>query len=549
MASSTLHRFLLLLTLTAAATSTLAEPAWEREIADVRNWIETKFTDGVHAFENELSASRLEVFASELGVSSPQAMEGVGAAQMLETLGKEALSEVVTLGEGRSEEAGNEGSRREGLLVESPVNLRPAGENADKDLGHYAGYFRLNRTHDARMFYFFFESRGNKSTDPVVLWMTGGPGCSSELAVFAENGPFKIDNETLELSWNPYGWDKVSNLVYVDQPIGTGFSYSHDPRDIVHTEKGVSEDMYDFLLAFYEAHPEYKDHDFFITGESYAGHYVPAVAAKVHAMNKAKQGPHFNLKGIAIGNGLTQPDIQYGAYADFAYQNHLISKITYEGLRIKYPVCAMAIHACGTKGSISCIAALYICQTIVVRILAEANNINVYDIRKKCDFAPLCYDFSYLDRFLNQPAVKKELGVEDRYWVACSPTIQTAMLADIMRNLEPKIPALLEDGIRFLNYAGESDFICNWVGNSRWVAVMEWSGQEAYNKAPWVNFTVDGEFAGNFTGTDVLGFLKVKDAGHLVPMDQPKNALEMLRRFIRGEKMAGEVAQPLNYVI
>lgn len=64
------------------------------------------------------------------------------------------------------------------------------------------------------MFYFFFESRGNKSNDPVVLWMTGGPGCSSELAVFAENGPFKIDNKTLELSWNPYGWDKVSGLVF-----------------------------------------------------------------------------------------------------------------------------------------------------------------------------------------------------------------------------------------------------------------------------------------------------------------------------------------------
>ncbi len=84
-----------------------------------------------------------------------------------------------------------------------------------------------------------------------------------------------------------------------------------------------------------------------------------------------------SLQGIAIGNGLTQPDIQYGAYADYAYDNHLISKMTYEGLRVKYPVCAMAIHACGTKGSISCIAALYICQTIVVRILAEANNINV----------------------------------------------------------------------------------------------------------------------------------------------------------------------------
>lgn len=58
------------------------------------------------------------------------------------------------------------------------------------------------------MFYFFFESRGNKTDDPVVLWMTGGPGCASELALFYENGPFKI-TEDLSLVWNDYGWDKV----------------------------------------------------------------------------------------------------------------------------------------------------------------------------------------------------------------------------------------------------------------------------------------------------------------------------------------------------
>jgi len=541
MASSTLVCIFLLFTL-ASPLIVSSEPLWQQEVDGLREWIQSKFAGDVHAFEEELSASKLEAFAAGLGLSSPvtQQIEGVQTSQALESLVEDAFEGVAdgAIFGGQEQTLGK--SKEEGLLVESPLNLMPPGENASKDIGHYAGYFRLNRTHDAKMFYFFFESCGNKTEDPLVLWMTGGPGCSSELAVFAENGPFVIDPTTLELSWNAYGWDKVSNLVYVDQPIGTGFSYSKDPRDIVHDEHGVSEDMYDFLLAFTEAHPEYKDHDFYITGESYAGHYVPAVASKVHAMNKAKKGPHFNLKGIAIGNGLTQPDVQYGAYADFAYQNHLISKMTYEGLRIKYPVCAMAIHACGTKGSISCIAALYICQTIVVRILAEADNINVYDIRKKCEVAPLCYDFSYLDRYLNQPSVKKELGVEGRMWVACSPKIQTAMLADIMRNMEPKFPGLLEDGIQVLIYAGEYDFICNWLGNSRWVAVMEWSGQEAYNKAPWVNFTVDGEVAGKFTGAGALGFLKVADAGHLVPMDQPKNALEMLRRFVRGEPIAEE---------
>lgn len=99
------------------------------------------------------------------------------------------------------------------------------------------------------MFYFFFESRGNKTDDPVVLWMTGGPGCASELALFYENGPFKI-TDNLILVWNDFGWDKVSSIIFVDQPVGTGFSYSTDIRDIRHDEEGVSEDMYDFFQVW-----------------------------------------------------------------------------------------------------------------------------------------------------------------------------------------------------------------------------------------------------------------------------------------------------------
>jgi hypothetical protein len=154
------------------------------------------------------------------------------------------------------------------------------------------------------MFYFFFESRGHKD-DPVVIWLTGGPGCSSELALFYENGPFNIA-DNLSLVWNDFGWDKVhivllllrspirrrnfqgkksgsgktsdvfffvcflfgssvkhcfclcvgwppqaSNLIYVDQPTGTGFSYSSDSRDTRHNEATISNDLYDFLQVMF----------------------------------------------------------------------------------------------------------------------------------------------------------------------------------------------------------------------------------------------------------------------------------------------------------
>eukprot|EP00850_Spirogloea_muscicola_P003700 SM000015S01200 [mRNA] locus=s15:556823:559773:+ [translate_table: standard] len=387
------------------------------------------------------------------------------------------------------------------------------------------------------MFYFFFESRGDKETDPLVLWMTGGPGCSSELAVFYENGPWNINEHNLSLSWNDYGWDTVSNMIYVDQPINTGFSYSHDPRDMRHDEKGVSEDMYDFLQVFLEAHPDYADRDLFITGESYGGHYVPALGGKIHAANKAKLGKHIYLKGMGIGNGLTVAKIQWGALPDYAFQNNLISEAEYVSIRRRMPACQVALKYCGSSGTISCIAAFVLCNNVFASILQAAGNINYYDIRENCTVPPLCYDFSPLDRYLDQPGVREALGVGSRRFQSCSTFVYKAMIMDFMRDLEKGIPEMLEDGIKLLVYAGENDLICNWLGNSRWVAAIEWSGHDEYQKAAWLPFKVDGEEAGIGTGTGPLFFLKLHNAGHLVPMDQPKAALEMLKRWIDGQPL------------
>ncbi|KAL8166587.1 hypothetical protein V2J09_008086 [Rumex salicifolius] len=438
--------------------------------------------------------------------------------------------ESVNVVEGRDTLSDSAGPR----LVEKPFKfpgLKDDNGVSIEDFGHHAGYYKLQNSYDARMFYFFFESRNSKD-DPVVIWLTGGPGCSSELALFYENGPFTIA-KNLSLSWNDYGWDQASNLIYVDQPTGTGFSYTSDKRDIRHNEDAVSNDLYDFLQAFFEAHPQFVNNDFYITGESYAGHYIPAFASRVHRGNKVNEGIHINLKGFAIGNGLTDPAVQYKAYPDYALQMGLIKESEYNRINKIVPVCEMGIKLCGTDGTLSCIASYFVCNTIFSSIMALAGNTNYYDIRKKCE-GSLCYDFSNMEKFLDQNPVKKALGVGDIDFVSCSPTVYQAMLVDWMRNLEAGIPALLEDGIKVLIYAGEYDLICNWLGNSRWVHAMEWSGQKDFSAAPEVSFEVDGSEAGVLKSFASLAFLKVHDAGHMVPMDQPKAALEMLKRWTQG---------------
>ncbi|CAH2072119.1 unnamed protein product [Thlaspi arvense] len=411
-----------------------------------------------------------------------------------------------------------------------------------RKFGHYAGYYSLPHSKSAKMFYFFFESRNNRTDDPVVIWLNGGPGCSSSVALFYENGPFKI-SDNLSLSWNHFGWDKVglpsiennlANLIYVDQPIGTGFSYTSDSSDLRHDEAGVSNDLYDFLQAFFKEHPKFAKNDFYITGESYAGHYIPALASRVHSGNKNNEGIPINLKGFAIGNGLTNPEIQYAAYADYALEMKLISKSDHEVLKQDYVDCQRFIEKCNLDGGSACVSGFNVCNGIFSKIAAKIEGTNYYDVRKKC-VGSLCYDFSKMETFLNQENVRKALGVGDIKFVSCSTQVYDAMTEDWLHNLELKIPALIEDGIKLLVYAGEYDLVCSWLGNSRWVEQMNWSGHKDFGSAKTLPFLVDGKEAGLMKNHGPLTFLKVHEAGHMVPMDQPKASLQMLRTWMQGK--------------
>ena len=135
----------------------------------------------------------------------------------------------------------------------------------------------------------------------MVVWLTGGPGCSSEVAIFGENGPFSV-NDDLSLKRNEFSWNNNANVIYVDQPVGTGFSKAKI-LDYTHSEKEIADEFYQFLVKFIAKYPEFNSRELFITGESYAGHYIPAISAFIHQ----QKNPSINLVGFGIGNGWTSP--------------------------------------------------------------------------------------------------------------------------------------------------------------------------------------------------------------------------------------------------
>ncbi|CAD7955962.1 unnamed protein product [Amoebophrya sp. A25] len=430
--------------------------------------------------------------------------------------------------------------------------LKEGIAECDPQVKQHSGYIAFDGNGGAKKSYFFwlFEAReADPAKAPLVLWLTGGPGCSSIMALLSENGPCSVGEDGKSLKPNPYGWNQKSNVIWVDQPAGTGFSEG----DYDHNEEGVAEDMYAFLEGFMKQFPQYKPLDFFITGESYAGHYVPAIGHHVYSMNKkASDADRINLKGLAIGNGLTDPEEQYKWYPEMAYDGGKSKGGSLEKGVITNPVtqaimkggvtpCVEAIKSCNAGSTAGCMGAFLVCN-YAETVPYQFTGMNVYDMRIKCEVPPLCYDFSQVTSFLNDPDVQSKLGAKGK-WASCNMMVNAFFRADYMRNFHLKIPEMMADGIRVLVYAGDVDYICNWLGNKAWTLALPWSGKDAFNAAADADYILsdseggENKAVGRLRHHETFSFLQIYAAGHMVPMDQPAVALKMLNEFTSADGM------------
>jgi carboxypeptidase C (cathepsin A) len=169
----------------------------------------------------------------------------------------------------------------------------------------YSGYLKVTDTKS--LHYVYVESAGNVTGDPVVIWLNGGPGCSSMLGAFSENGPFIFDDGESIIKPNPYSWNQRANLLYIESPAHVGFSMG-GPNDWNHTDWTQSIDLFAAVQQFYVKNPERLSNPLWISGESYAGIYGPFLAWRIHNWNNEaawNNGTIYNFKGFAIGNGIT----------------------------------------------------------------------------------------------------------------------------------------------------------------------------------------------------------------------------------------------------
>ena len=382
----------------------------------------------------------------------------------------------------------------------------------------------------------FFESRNDPENDPVVLWLNGGPGCSSLTGLFMELGPSSID-KNLKPVYNEYAWNSNASVIFLDQPVNVGYSYS---GSAVSDTVAAGKDVYALLTLFFNQFPEYAKQAFHIAGESYGGHYIPVFASEILSHKKR----NINLQSVLIGNGLTDGLTQYEYYRPMAcgeggYKS-VLDEGTCQSMDNALPRCQSLINACyNSESAWTCVPASIYCNNALIGPY-QRTGMNPYDVRSKCeDDSSLCYTaMGWVSEYLNKAEVRKAVGAEVEGYDSCNFDINRNFLmhGDWMKPYHRLVPGILEE-ISVLLYAGDADFICNWLGNKAWSEALEWPGQKEYAPLPLKDLKLGGsgkdigqiKSHGNFT------FARLYGGGHMVPMDQPEASLDFFNRWLGGE--------------
>ncbi|KAG5232168.1 Multicopper oxidase, type [Salix suchowensis] len=421
-------------------------------------------------------------------------------------------------------------------------------------------YVTIDETQGKRLFYYFVESERNPSKDPVVLWLNGGPGCSSFDGFVYEHGPFnfeaaKTNGDLPKLHLNPYSWSK---LLYLDSPAGVGLSYSKNETDYITGDIKTATDSHAFLLKWFELYPEFLSNPFFISGESYAGIYVPTLAYEVVKGLDAGVKP-----GYLVGNGVTDDEFDGNA------------------LEVTKECTGNFYNPLGET-----------CESKLEKVYQDVEGLNIYDILEPCYYgsnikevtdakirlpssfrqlgeterplpvrkrmfgrawpfrAPVrpgivptwpqllngesvpCTDDEVATSWLNNEAVRKAIHAEPESvsgtWELCTDRItfhhDAGSMIKYHRNLTLR-------GIRALIFSGDHDMCVPYTGSEAWTRSMGYDIVDEWR--PW---TSNGQVAGYTQGyANNLTFLTMKGAGHTVPEYKPREALDFYSRFLAGK--------------
>ncbi|KAF3780705.1 Serine carboxypeptidase-like 2, partial [Nymphaea thermarum] len=352
----------------------------------------------------------------------------------------------------------------------------------------YTGYISVGMREETHLFYYFIKSEKSPAQDPLLLWLTGGPGCSAFSGLVLEIGPMKFEEREYNGSLprmvlNPYSWTKVSNVILLDAPTGTGFSYSNTKEDYLTGDFKASNDNYMFLVKWLYEFPEFRSNPFYVGGDSYSGLPIPFL-------------------GYILGNPST--DLKFDvSLVPFAYGMGLISEELYKE----------AEQSCGGRYDI---ARNFECAK------------NIYAVNQE-------QYYSLLEYWANDENVRDALHIRKdtiREWVRCNWSIRGSYHNDVKSALKYH-KDLTSRGYRLLVYSGDHDTLVPFFGTRRWVASLNYTVNDA-----WRSWWVDGQIVGFTISYDHdVTFATLKGGGHTAPEYKPRECLAMVERWLSHSRL------------
>ncbi|CAF1384256.1 unnamed protein product [Adineta ricciae] len=408
----------------------------------------------------------------------------------------------------------------------STVNLPPyTGQS-------FSGYLTVNKQYNSNMFFWFFPAQNGNRSAPVLLWLQGGPGATSLFGLFVENGPIQV-NDAGQLSQRSITWNSMYHLLYIDNPVGTGYSFTGSDQGYARTQDDVARDLYSALTQFFQIYTDYANNPFYVTGESYAGKYVPSIGYKIHVENQNPQVKvKINLAGLSMGNGWTDPYRQY-MYGPLLYQIGLVDSNQLFYIDLQSDLIRYAISQKRFTDAFKISDALMDGDLInTTSYFTNVTGLRAYFNYIQTDMPP---SMSYYVKFVTSTARRQQIHVGNLTFHDDN-TVETMLIDDVYQSIPSEKLITLFDNYKILIYNGLLDIICAESLTLNWVGDLQWSHADEYKTAArqvWKVNSTDSQVAGYIKTVHRFMLASIRNAGHMVPTDQPRAMFDLLNRFLQ----------------